>query len=148
MHALDFVPEVLLLSFHGMPERTLHLGDPYHCHCRKTARLLSEALAGEFPELRIETTFQSRFGRAKWLEPATDTVLAAEGAKGTKRLVIAAPGFSADCLETLEELAIRGREQFEEAGGQQFAALTCLNTSDAGMAMLECLVRRELAGWS
>jgi ferrochelatase len=92
--------------------------------------------------------FQSRFGRAKWLEPATDTVLAAEGAKGTKRLVIAAPGFSADCLETLEELAIRGREQFEEAGGQQFAALTCLNTSDAGMAMLECLVRRELAGWS
>ena len=148
LHALDFVPEVLLLSFHGMPERTLHLGDPYHCHCRKTARLLSEALAGEFPELRIETTFQSRFGRAKWLEPATDTVLAAEGAKGTKRLVIAAPGFSADCLETLEELAIRGREQFEEAGGQQFAALTCLNTSDAGMAMLECLVRRELAGWS
>ena len=148
LHALDFVPEVLLLSFHGMPERTLHLGDPYHCHCRKTARLLSEALAGEFPELRIETTFQSRFGRAKWLEPATDTVLAAEGAKGTKRLVIAAPGFSADCLETLEELAIRGREQFEEAGGQQFAALTCLNTSDAGMAMIECLVRRELAGWS
>ena len=148
LHALDFVPEVLLLSFHGMPERTLHLGDPYHCHCRKTARLLSEALAGEFPDLRIETTFQSRFGRAKWLEPATDTVLAAEGAKGTKRLVIAAPGFSADCLETLEELAIRGREQFEEAGGQQFAALTCLNTSDAGMAMIECLVRRELAGWS
>jgi ferrochelatase len=148
LHALDFVPEVLLLSFHGMPERTLHLGDPYHCHCRKTARLLSEALAGEFPELRIETTFQSRFGRAKWLEPATDTALAAEGAKGTKRLVIAAPGFSADCLETLEELAIRGKEQFEEAGGQQFAALTCLNTSDAGMAMLECLVRRELAGWS
>ena len=148
LHALDFVPEVLLLSFHGMPERTLHLGDPYHCHCRKTARLLSEALAVEFPDLRIETTFQSRFGRAKWLEPATDTVLAAEGAKGTKRLVIAAPGFSADCLETLEELAIRGREQFEEAGGAQFAALACLNTSDAGMAMLECLVRRELAGWS
>ena len=147
LHALDFVPEVLLLSFHGMPERTLHLGDPYHCHCRKTARLLSEALAGEFPDLRIETTFQSRFGRAKWLEPATDTVLAAEGAKGTKRLVIAAPGFSADCLETLEELAIRGREQFEETGGEQFAALACLNTSDAGMAMLESLVRRELSGW-
>jgi ferrochelatase len=147
LKALDFVPEVLLLSFHGMPERTLHLGDPYHCHCRKTARLLSEALAGEFPELRIETTFQSRFGRAKWLEPATDTVLAAEGAKGTKRLVIAAPGFSADCLETLEELAIRGKEQFEEAGGEQFAALACLNTSDAGMAMLEALVRRDLSGW-
>jgi ferrochelatase len=147
LQALDFVPEVLLLSFHGMPERTLQLGDPYHCHCRKTARLLSEALAGEFPDLRIETTFQSRFGRAKWLEPATDTVIAAEGAKGTRRMAIAAPGFSADCLETLEELAIRGREQFEEAGGTQFAALACLNTSEAGMAMLEALVRRELSGW-
>lgn len=147
LKALDFVPEVLLLSFHGMPERTLHLGDPYHCHCRKTARLLSEALAGEFPDLRIETAFQSRFGPAKWLEPATDTVLAAEGAKGTKRLVIAAPGFSADCLETLEELAIRGKEQFEEAGGEQFAALACLNTSEAGMAMIEALIRRELSGW-
>lgn len=147
LKALDFVPEVLLLSFHGMPERTLHLGDPYHCQCRKTARLLAEALAGEFPDLRIETTFQSRFGRAKWLEPATDDVLAAEGAKGTRRLAIAAPGFSADCLETLEELAIRGREQFEEAGGTHFAALSCLNVSPAGMDMIEALVRRELKGW-
>lgn len=147
LKGLPFTPEVLLLSFHGMPERTLHLGDPYHCQCRKTARLLAEALKGEFPDLRIEVTFQSRFGRAKWLEPATDAVLAAEAAKGTRRLAIAAPGFSADCLETLEELAIRGREQFEEAGGEQFAALACLNTSEAGMAMLEALVRRELEGW-
>ncbi len=147
LQALDFVPEVLLLSFHGMPERTLHLGDPYHCQCQKTARLLAEALRPQFPDLRIEVTFQSRFGRAKWLEPATDTVLGAEAAKGTKRLAIAAPGFSADCLETLEELAIRGREQFEEAGGEKFAALACLNTSEVGMAMLEGLVRRELGGW-
>lgn len=145
--ALDFVPEVLLLSFHGMPERTLHLGDPYHCQCRKTARLLAEALAGDFPGLRVEVSFQSRFGRAKWLEPATGAVLAAEALRGTRRLAIAAPGFSADCLETREELAIRGREQFAAAGGTQFAALDCLNTSDAGMAMLERLVRRELAGW-
>lgn len=145
--ALDFVPEVLLLSFHGMPERTLHLGDPYHCQCRKTARLLAEALQGEYPALRIEVTFQSRFGKAKWLEPATDAVIAAEAAKGTKRLAIAAPGFSADCLETLEELAIRGREQFQEAGGEQFAALSCLNAGEAGMTMLETLVRRELMGW-
>jgi ferrochelatase len=145
--ALPFVPEVLLLSFHGMPERTLHLGDPYHCQCRKTARLLGEALAGEFPDLRVEVTFQSRFGRAKWLEPATDAVIAAEAAKGTRRMAIAAPGFSADCLETLEELAIRGKEQFVEGGGTDFAALTCLNTSPAGMAMLETLVRRELGGW-
>ena len=145
--ALSFTPEVLLLSFHGMPQRTLHLGDPYHCHCRKTARLLAEALAPAFPGLRIETTFQSRFGRAKWLEPATDFVLAAEAAKGTKRLAIAAPGFSADCLETVEELAIRGAEQFAEGGGQDFAVLSCLNDGEEGMAMLEALVRRELAGW-
>ena len=93
------------------------------------------------------TTFQSRFGRAKWLEPATDIVLAEEAARGTRRLAIAAPGFSADCLETLEELAIRGREQFVGAGGEQFAALACLNAREPGMAMLEALVRRELAGW-
>jgi ferrochelatase len=145
--ALDFVPEVLLLSFHGMPQRTLELGDPYHCQCRKTARLLAEALAPNYPDLRIETSFQSRFGRAKWLEPATDAVLAAEAAQGTRRLAIAAPGFAADCLETGEELAIRGLAQFQEAGGKQFAALACLNDSAAGMAMLEALVRRELMGW-
>jgi ferrochelatase len=145
--ALPFRPEVLLLSFHGMPERTLHLGDPYHCQCRKTARLLAEALAPEWGDLRVETSFQSRFGRAKWLEPATDAVLAAEAARGTRRLAIAAPGFSADCLETREELAIRGREQFLDAGGTHYAALDCLNTGEAGMAMLEGLVRRELAGW-
>jgi ferrochelatase len=145
LDALDFAPEALLLSFHGMPERTLHLGDPYHCHCRKTARLLEEALAR--PGLRFVTTFQSRFGRAKWLEPATDAVLAGEAAKGTKRLAIAAPGFAADCLETLEELAIRGREQFLGAGGERFAALACLNAGAPGMAMLEALVGRELAGW-
>ena len=145
--ALTFAPEVLLLSFHGMPERTLTLGDPYHCHCRKTARLLAGALSSRFPELRVETAFQSRFGRAKWLEPATDAVLAAEGRRGTRRLAIAAPGFSADCLETLEELAIRGSAQFAAAGGEHFAALACLNTGEAGMAMIESLVRRELSGW-
>lgn len=147
LKALPFTPEVLLLSFHGMPERTLHLGDPYHCQCRKTARLLADALAPDFPELRIEVTFQSRFGRAKWLEPATDAVLATEAARGTKRLAVTAPGFSADCLETREELAIRGKEQFLEAGGTDFAALDCLNAGEAGMVMLEALIRRELAGW-
>ena len=145
LDALEFVPEVLVLSFHGMPQRTLELGDPYHCHCRKTARLLEEALAR--PALRIETTFQSRFGRAKWLEPATDTVLEEEAAKGTRRLAIAAPGFSADCLETLEELAIRGREQFTGAGGEHFHVLDCLNAGAAGIDMLETLARRELSGW-
>ena len=147
LSALDFVPEVLVLSFHGMPERTLHLGDPYHCQCRKTARLLAEALHPEFPGLRIETSFQSRFGRAKWLEPATDAMIARLAGEGIKSLAIAAPGFSADCLETREELALRGRDQFFAAGGSQFAALDCLNDSPAGIDMLETLVRRELSGW-
>ncbi|KTE19762.1 ferrochelatase [Sphingopyxis sp. H050] len=139
--ALDFVPDVLVASFHGMPERTLHLGDPYHCQCQKTARLLSEALGRP-----IEISFQSRFGRAKWLEPATDATLERLGGEG-RSVAMFAPGFSADCLETLEELAIRGREQFTAAGGGQFAYLPCLNDSAPGMAMLEALVRRELAGW-
>ena len=143
--ALDFAPEVLLLSFHGMPARTLTLGDPYHCHCHKTARLLEAKMSRT--DLRFRTSFQSRFGRAKWLEPATDEVLMEEGRNGTKRLAVVAPGFSADCLETLEELAIEGHEQFVEAGGEQFAALSCLNTSDAGLAMLEALLKRECGGW-
>ena len=145
--ALSFQPEVLLLSFHGMPLRTLELGDPYHCQCRKTARLLAEALAGDYPELRIAVSFQSRFGKAKWLEPFTEATIAAEAARGTKALAIATPGFSADCLETLEELAIRGKAQFLGAGGSDFAVIACLNDSHAGMAMLEALVRRELSGW-
>jgi len=147
LEALDFEPELLLLSFHGMPERTLYLGDPYHCHCHKTARLLGQALGAAYPAMRIVTSFQSRFGRAKWLEPATDTVLLEEAGSGTRRVAVAAPGFSADCLETIEELGIRGREDFIAAGGTHFAALTCLNAGDAGMDMLEALVRRELSGW-
>ena len=140
--ALDFAPQRLLLSFHGMPQRTLELGDPYHCHCRKTARLVAERM-----KLPVDVAFQSRFGRAKWLEPATDAVLRAYPADGVTRIAIAAPGFSADCLETIEELGIRGREDFLAAGGTNFARLDCLNHRDDGMAMLEALVRRELAGW-
>ena len=147
IEALDFTPEILLLSYHGMPERTLHLGDPYHCQCRKTSRLLADRLAVRMPGLRVETSFQSRFGRAKWLEPATEAVLEQEARGGTRRLAVAAPGFSADCLETLEELAIRGRQVFEAAGGERFAALSCLNDGVPGMAMLEALITRELSGW-
>jgi ferrochelatase len=140
--ALDFTPDRLLLSFHGMPQRTLELGDPYHCHCRKTARLLGETMGRD-----VDVAFQSRFGQAKWLEPATDATLAGYPGQGVKRVAIAAPGFSADCLETLEELAIRERESFLAAGGTHFARLDCLNDSDQGMAMLDGLIRRELAGW-
>ncbi len=142
LEALDFVPERLLASFHGMPERTLMLGDPYHCQCRKTARLLAEAM-----DRPIDVAFQSRFGNAKWLEPATDDTLARLAGEGVRRLAVFAPGFSADCLETLEELAMQGKEQFEAAGGEHFAYLPCLNDSAEGMAMLDRLIRRELGGW-
>ena len=142
LDALDFEPQRVLLSFHGMPQRTLELGDPYHCHCQKTARLLGDALGRP-----VDIAFQSRFGRAKWLEPATDAVLANYPSRGVARIAIAAPGFSADCLETLEELGIRGRDTFLAAGGTHFARLDCLNDSAEGMTMLERLVDRELEGW-
>lgn len=139
---LDFVPDALVISFHGMPERTLYLGDPYHCHCQKTARLLSERMGRE-----LVVSFQSRFGRAKWLEPATDATLMQLARDGRKKVAIFAPGFSVDCLETLEELAIQGHEQFADAGGTHFAYLPCLNDGDIGMDMLETLIRREISGW-
>jgi len=139
--ALDFAPDVLLASFHGMPERTRALGDPYHDQCQTTARLLSDALGRP-----VEVAFQSRFGRARWLEPATEATLARLGGEG-RSVAVFAPGFAADCLETLEELAIRGKQTFERAGGRNFAYLPCLNADAAGLAMLTALVRRELAGW-
>ena len=140
--ALDFAPDRLLLSFHGMPERTRTLGDPYYDQCKATADHLANQLT-----LPVDVAFQSRFGRARWLQPATEMVLASYPAQGVKRIAIAAPGFSADCVETLEELGIRGCETFLEQGGTHFARLDCLNDSDEGMAMLDALIRRELAGW-
>ncbi|MGE5721616.1 MAG: ferrochelatase [Sphingomonadales bacterium] len=140
--ALGFEPQALIASFHGMPQRTLALGDPYHCHCQKTARLLGDRLGRA-----LTVTFQSRFGRAKWLEPATDLVLAGLPARGVTRVAVFAPGFAADCLETLEEIAIRGRKTFLDAGGTDFAYLPCLNDSGAGVGMLRSLLGRELEGW-
>jgi ferrochelatase len=142
IEALGFEPDRLLLSFHGMPQRTAELGDPYRDQCRKTAELVSQALGRE-----VDLAFQSRFGRAKWLEPATDAILAGYPAKGVRRVAVATPGFSADCLETLEELGIRGKQTFERAGGERFALLDCLNDSPESIAMLERLIERELAGW-
>lgn len=140
--ALDFEPDAVIASFHGMPKRTLELGDPYHCHCQKTARLLSEAMGRD-----LTIAFQSRFGPAKWLEPATDLTLEKLAQEGKTKVAIFAPGFSSDCLETHEELAIRGKEDFEAAGGERFAYIPCLNDSDVGINLLDNLVRRELAGW-
>jgi len=140
--ALDFTPQALVASFHSMPERTRLAGDPYHDQCLETAALLSEAM-----ERELIVAFQSRFGRAKWLEPATERVLAGLPAKGVARVAVFAPGFAADCLETLEELAIRGRDTFLGAGGAAFAYLPCLNDSAPGMLMLRALIARELEGW-
>lgn len=140
--ALEFEPERLLLSFHGMPQRTTELGDPYHEQCWESARLLCRALGRD-----VDVSFQSRFGRGRWLEPATDAMLSDYPEKGVKRIAIATPGFSADCLETLEELGIRGRNSFRHAGGEEFALLDCLNDSPESIAMLHRLVERELAGW-
>ncbi len=143
--ALDFEPEVVIASFHGLPRAYLDKGDPYHCHCQKTARLLREKLG--WPKERLRLTFQSRFGRAEWLQPYTDVTLAELAKSGVRRLAVITPGFSADCLETLEEIAIRGGATFRENGGTHFATLPCLNDRPASMRLIEHLVRRELAGW-
>lgn len=145
--ALPFVPEVVVASFHSMPLRTLQLGDPYHCHCMKTARLLSVALAKGLGGRELTVSFQSKLGRAKWLEPSTEATLARLGREGIKRIAVVTPGFLADNLETLEEIAIRGRETFIAAGGEEFASIECLNASDEGVRLLRSLLARELAGW-
>jgi ferrochelatase len=140
--ALDFVPDAIVASFHGMPARTAALGDPYRDQCLATRDLLSEALGRP-----LTISFQSRFGRAKWLEPSTEHVLAGLPAQGATRVAVVAPGFAADCLETLEEMAIRGREVFHAAGGAAFAYLSCLNARPRGIEMLHDLIARELEGW-
>ena len=139
---IDFEPEALVASFHSMPLSTLMKGDPYHCQCQKTARLLGEAMGRE-----LIVSFQSKLGRAKWLEPSTEATLARLAAEGLKKIVVVTPGFSADNLETLEEIAIRGRETFVEGGGTELVTVPCLNASAAGVAMLQTLLARELEGW-
>lgn len=143
--ALDFVPDVVITSYHGMPVEYLERGDPYHCQCFKTTRLVREYLGWDKSKLMV--TFQSRFGPTKWLEPYTDVTLEELPKKGVKKVAILAPAFSADCIETLEEIAMQGKDSFMEAGGEQFAYIPCLNASPGGMDMIEAMVRRELSGW-
>jgi ferrochelatase len=142
---LPFAPEMVLTSFHGLPREYLDKGDPYHCQCQKTTRLLRDKLG--WPQEKLKLVFQSRFGAAEWLQPYTDVTLAELAKSGVKKIAVMMPGFSADCLETLEEIAIRGQATFRENGGEAFAAIPCLNDSDPGMDMIEALIRRELAGW-
>ena len=142
---LDWEPEVVLASFHGVPKRYLELGDPYHCQCAKTARLLREALG--WPEDRLLLTFQSRFGREEWLRPYTDEEFIRLSAEGVKRIAVITPGFAADCLETLEEIAMTGEEQFKAAGGEHYSFIPCLNDAPAHISLLAKVIRRELQGW-
>ncbi len=143
---LDFEPETLLASFHGIPQTYFDKGDPYYCHCAKTTRLLREALGLDEKGLRM--SFQSRFGGAQWLQPYTDETVRSLARSGVKRLAVLTPGFAADCLETLEEIGVENAEYFHEAGGEKFAALPCLNDSAEGVDVLETVARRELQGWT
>ncbi len=145
LDTLDFEPEVFVATFHGMPQKYLMKGDPYHCQCQKTSRLLREALG--WPKESWKTTFQSRFGNDPWLQPYTDKTVEALARSGVKRMVMAAPGFSADCLETLEELDGENREIFEHNGGEKFSYVPALNASAEGIRVIDNIVRRELMGW-
>lgn len=138
-------PEMILCSFHGLPEENLSKGDPYHCFCQKTGRLLQEALG--WPEDRFMTVFQSRFGPKEWLKPYADVTVEDLAKRGVKRLAMLSPGFASDCVETLEEIDIGLRETFEENGGEHFRYIPCLNDAEAGLTLLERLVERELGGW-
>ncbi len=142
---LDFEPEVLVMSFHGMPEKYADAGDPYPGHCRETARLVRERLG--WPEARWHMTYQSRFGNDPWLKPYTIDTVAHLARSGVKSLAMVAPGFSADCLETLEELNMENRQAFLDNGGERFGYVPCLNASPLGIGVIESIVRRELAGW-
>ncbi len=142
---LDFTPDLVITSYHGMPQSYLEQGDPYHCQCLKTTRRVAERLG--WPQDRLMVSFQSRFGPAEWLKPYTDETLKALPAKGVKKLAILAPAFSVDCLETLEELAMTGRRQFLSAGGSHYAYIPCLNDSETGMDVIETVARNELGGW-
>jgi protoporphyrin/coproporphyrin ferrochelatase len=142
---LDFEPDMIIASYHGIPQSYFKKGDPYHCHCLKTSRLLRDRMgwSKEF----LMTTFQSRFGPEDWLQPYFDKTIETLPEKGIKKLVTFNPGFVSDCLETLEEIAVEGSEIFLHAGGTHYSHISCLNDSDEGMKVFEQLVRRELQGW-
>ena len=133
------------MSYHGIPKAYFDKGDPYHCHCQKTTRLVAERLGWD--NGYAMTTFQSRFGPTEWLQPYTDKTLEALPEQGVKKVLVASPAFISDCLETLEELAMEGRDEFLEAGGEAYSVAPCLNDSDGAIDVIEDIVRRETAGW-
>jgi ferrochelatase len=145
LRRLPFKPEVILASYHGIPKEYLTKGDPYYCHCAKTTRLLRDRLKLDDGKFRM--TFQSRFGRAEWLQPYTDMTVKSLAKQGIKNIAVITPGFSADCLETLEEIAVENAHYFKKNGGENFVAIPCLNDSEPGILVIWTLVMRELKGW-
>jgi ferrochelatase len=142
---LPFKPDMIVASYHGIPKDYFLKGDPYYCHCAKTTRLMRERLGLDDKQLMM--TFQSRFGRAEWLKPYTIDTMKELAERGVKNLAVVMPGFAADCLETLEEIAGENAEMFKHHGGENFAAIPCLNDSEEGMAVIRAVVLRELKGW-
>jgi ferrochelatase len=142
---MPFTPDAILASFHGIPKSYAEEGDPYPRHCEATVRLLRERL--KLDEKKLMLTFQSRFGKAEWLKPYTDETVQSLARRGIKNLAVVTPGFAADCLETLEEIAVENASIFKDSGGKNFAAIPCLNDSEEGMMVLRHLVMRELQGW-
>ena len=145
LDTLETPPDRVILSFHGIPERYFKNGDPYHCHCAKTARLLRETMG--WSDIYAPLAFQSKFGPEKWLGPATDDLIEQFGRGGHSHIAVITPAFVSDCIETLEEIAIAGKELFVEAGGAQLSAVPCLNDSEPMAAMLGAMIERELKGW-
>ena len=139
---LDYTPDTILFSFHGLPQEYFDKGDPYYCHCHKTYRLVKESLQDNYPSIDFELSFQSRFGPKKWLEPYT-TIKLEEFAKQNKKIAVIAPGFSVDCLETLEELAITEKQTFLDKGGKEFSLVPCLNDSQEHVEMLYNIIINE-----
>jgi len=135
---IDWKPDLIVASYHGIPKKYFEKGDPYHCYCQKTTRLISEKLK----EIKIITTFQSRFGPQEWLQPYTDKTLESLPKEGSKKILVISPGFASDCVETLEEISIQGKESFEKCGGEKFGFIPCLNDNDDHIILLEHLIRK------
>ena len=137
---IDWKPDLIIASYHGIPKKYFEKGDPYHCYCHKTTRLISE----KFTEIKIITTFQSRFGPQEWLQPYTDKTLEKLPLEGKKKVLVISPGFASDCVETLEEISIQGKESFEKSGGEKFDFIPCLNDNDDHIDLLEHLINKIL----
>jgi len=138
--SIDWTPDLIVASYHGIPKKYFEKGDPYHCYCQKTTRLISE----KFNQTKIITTFQSRFGPEEWLQPYTDKTLEKLPKEGIKKVLVISPGFASDCVETLEEISIQGRNIFEKAGGEKFGFIPCLNDNDDHIALLKNLIEKNL----